>query len=50
MLSRHIEAVGVRFRLLSAALNLVQNENTHNAQSHNTLRQRIYSCAFDYFT
>ncbi|KAI6188459.1 1-phosphatidylinositol 4-kinase [Aphelenchoides besseyi] len=50
MLSRHIEAIGVRFRLLASALNVIQNDISPNLQSQNTLRQRIYACAFDYFT
>ena len=49
-MSRQIEAAGVRFRLLSAALSVIQNEHSPNIQSQNTLRQRIYACAFDYFT
>lgn len=50
LMSRHIEAVGVRFRLLTAALNMIQNDFQTNSQSKNILRQRIYSSAFDYFT
>ncbi|CAD5216891.1 unnamed protein product [Bursaphelenchus okinawaensis] len=50
MMSRHIEAVGVRFRLLSAALTMIQNDFLTNSQSKNVLRQRIYASAFDYFT
>lgn len=50
MMSRHIEAAGVRFRLLTAALNMIQNDFLTNAQSMNVLRQRIYSSGFDYFT
>ncbi|KAI6177655.1 Phosphatidylinositol 4-kinase III alpha [Aphelenchoides bicaudatus] len=50
MLSRHIEAVGVRFQLLTSALTLIQNDSSTHVQSENTLRQRIYSSAFDYFT
>ncbi|CAD5222232.1 unnamed protein product [Bursaphelenchus xylophilus] len=50
MMSRHIEAVGVRFRLLAAALTMIQNDFLTNSQSKTILRQRIYSAAFDYFT
>ncbi|KAI6240099.1 1-phosphatidylinositol 4-kinase [Aphelenchoides fujianensis] len=50
MLSRNIEAIGVRFRLLASALNVIQNDISPNLQSQNTLRQRIYACVFDYFT
>jgi phosphatidylinositol 4-kinase len=50
MLSRHIEAVGVRFQLLTSALNLIQNDTSSNVHTENTLRQRIYASAFDFFT
>ncbi|VDK66599.1 unnamed protein product [Cylicostephanus goldi] len=49
-LTRNIEAVGVRFRLLSCALNMLQGEVTASRPSNNVIRQRIYASALDYFT
>uniref|UniRef100_A0A914CYD1 1-phosphatidylinositol 4-kinase n=1 Tax=Acrobeloides nanus TaxID=290746 RepID=A0A914CYD1_9BILA len=48
--TRHIEAVGVRFRLLSSVLNMIQGDASSGRFSKNILRQRVYSVAFDYFT
>lgn len=50
MLTRHIEAVGVRFQLLTSALTLIQNDSSPNMHTENTLRRRIYASAFDFFT
>ncbi|KAL7069800.1 hypothetical protein ACQ4LE_011065 [Meloidogyne hapla] len=50
LLSRNISALGPRFRLLSAALIMVQGEAGGSRISKNVLRQRIYSVAFDYFS
>ncbi|CAK5086225.1 unnamed protein product [Meloidogyne enterolobii] len=50
LISRNISALGPRFRLLSAALTMVQGEAGGSKISKNVLRQRIYSVAFDYFT
>ncbi|KAK6746150.1 hypothetical protein RB195_012331 [Necator americanus] len=49
-LSRNIEAVGVRFQLLSCALNMLQGEATTARPSNNVIRQRVYASALDYFT
>ncbi|KAJ1361925.1 hypothetical protein KIN20_021310 [Parelaphostrongylus tenuis] len=49
-LSRNIESVGVRFRLLSCALNILQGEATTARPSNNVIRQRVYASALDYFT
>ena len=48
--SRHVEAVGVRARLLTAALSLLQGEAVTAGVAKNLLRLRIYSSALDYFT
>ncbi|WKY02730.1 hypothetical protein Q1695_016194 [Nippostrongylus brasiliensis] len=50
LLSRNIEAVGVRFRLLSCALSMLQGEVTSVRPSNNVIRQRVYASALDYFT
>nr|CAD2200678.1 unnamed protein product [Meloidogyne enterolobii] len=50
LISRNISALGPRFRLLSAALTMVQGEAGGSRISKNVLRQRVYSVAFDYFT
>ncbi|KIH57605.1 phosphoinositide 3-kinase family, accessory domain protein [Ancylostoma duodenale] len=49
-LVRNIEAVGVRFRLLSCALSMLQGEATAARPSNNVIRQRVYASALDYFT
>uniref|UniRef100_A0A915D0F7 1-phosphatidylinositol 4-kinase n=1 Tax=Ditylenchus dipsaci TaxID=166011 RepID=A0A915D0F7_9BILA len=49
LITRSIEAVGVRFRLLSSVLSMIQGDGICRT-STNVLRQRIYSVAFDYFT
>lgn len=49
LMTRSIEALGVRFKLLSSALNMIQGDNSCRI-SRNVLRQRIYATAFDYFT
>ncbi|KAK5965010.1 hypothetical protein GCK32_003992 [Trichostrongylus colubriformis] len=49
-LTRSIEAVGVRFRLLSCALSMLQGEATSARPSNNVIRQRVYASALDYFT
>lgn len=50
LMTRNIEAIGLRFRLLSSALGMIQSESTSNGYSKNVLRQRIYLTAFDFFT
>ncbi|PIO59131.1 hypothetical protein TELCIR_19416 [Teladorsagia circumcincta] len=50
VLTRSIEAVGARFRLLSCALNMLQGEATAARPSNNVIRQRVYASALDYFT
>ena len=49
-LTRNIEAVGIRFRLLSSILDMIQSDSSSNGLSKSVLRQRVYSTAFDFFT
>ncbi|CAO2398546.1 PhosphoInositide Four Kinase (PI-4 Kinase) [Caenorhabditis elegans] len=48
--TRGIEAVGVRFRLLSCVLGMVQQDACLLRPTNVLIRQRVYSCAFHYFT
>ena len=48
-MTKHVEAVGLRFQFLSLALNLVQSDYLANGISKNLLRDKIYHTAFDYF-
>ncbi|XP_045112601.1 phosphatidylinositol 4-kinase alpha-like [Portunus trituberculatus] len=48
-ISRHIGAVGTRFRLLSCALTLIQGDALPKSLSKNVLRERIYGACLDYF-
>ncbi|MFH4977100.1 hypothetical protein AB6A40_003809 [Gnathostoma spinigerum] len=50
MMTRNIEAIGVRFQLLSCILSMIQVESLSSRISKNILRQRVYSSALDYFT
>ncbi|CAI2348814.1 unnamed protein product [Caenorhabditis sp. 36 PRJEB53466] len=49
-ITRGIEAVGVRFRLLSTVLGMVQQEACTLRPTNVLIRQRVYSSAFHYFT
>lgn len=49
-MSRNINTISTRFRLICAALTMIQGEAGGSRISKNILRQRIYSVAFDYFT
>ena len=49
-MTRSIEAIGLRFRLLSSVLDMIQSDSSSNSLSKNVLRQRVYATAFDYFT
>lgn len=49
MMSRHIEAAGTRFRLLSCGMSLLQGDVLPRSMAKNVLRQRIYSASLDYF-
>ncbi|KZC07783.1 Phosphatidylinositol 4-kinase alpha [Dufourea novaeangliae] len=48
-LSRHVAAVGVRFKLLSCGLLLLQGDILPRTLSKNVLRERIYCNCLDYF-
>lgn len=47
--SRHVAAVGSRFRLLTCALSLVQGDSLPRSVGKSVLRERVYAAAFDYF-
>ncbi|KAK0421370.1 hypothetical protein QR680_015203 [Steinernema hermaphroditum] len=50
-MTRSIEAIGARARLLASVLSMIQGEEANlNPLARNILRQRIYATAFDYFT
>ena len=49
-LTRHIQAIRPRFRLLSCALTLLQTDSMrHSALKKAVIRERIYCACFDYF-
>ncbi|XP_015600220.1 phosphatidylinositol 4-kinase alpha isoform X2 [Cephus cinctus] len=48
-LNRHVAAVGVRFKLLSCGLLLLQGDILPRSLSKNVLRERVYSNCLDYF-
>ena len=49
-MTKHIGAVGLRFRLLYLALYLVQSDYLTDDFNKFLLREKIYHTAFDYFT
>ncbi|CAF4922492.1 unnamed protein product, partial [Rotaria sp. Silwood1] len=49
-MTKHISAVGLRFRILYLALYLVQSDYLANGISKYLLREKVYHTAFDYFT
>uniref|UniRef100_A0A914Y3R6 1-phosphatidylinositol 4-kinase n=1 Tax=Panagrolaimus superbus TaxID=310955 RepID=A0A914Y3R6_9BILA len=49
-MTRSIEAVGLRFRLLASVLDMIQTDSSANKFSKHLLRQRVYATAFDFFT
>ncbi|CAF3557038.1 unnamed protein product [Rotaria sp. Silwood1] len=49
-MTKHIDAVGLRFRFLYLALYLVQSDYLSDGISKFLLREKIYHTAFDYFT
>ncbi|XP_015180131.1 PREDICTED: phosphatidylinositol 4-kinase alpha isoform X1 [Polistes dominula] len=48
-INRHVAAVGVRFKLLSCGLLLLQGDILPRSLSKNVLRERVYSNCLDYF-
>ncbi|XP_053985852.1 phosphatidylinositol 4-kinase alpha isoform X1 [Hylaeus volcanicus] len=48
-MSRHVAAVGVRFKLLSCGLFLLQGDTLPRTLSKNVLRERVYCNCLDYF-
>ncbi|XP_048482102.1 phosphatidylinositol 4-kinase alpha [Plutella xylostella] len=48
-INRHVDAVGVRFRLLSCGLSLLQGDILPRSLARNILRERVYSACLDYF-
>ncbi|XP_074644001.1 phosphatidylinositol 4-kinase alpha-like [Tubulanus polymorphus] len=50
IMSRHIAAIGPRFRLLMMGLSLLQGDILANTTSKSVLRERIYAATLDYFS
>ncbi|XP_050307106.1 phosphatidylinositol 4-kinase alpha isoform X2 [Anthonomus grandis grandis] len=48
-MTRHTSAVGVRFKLLTCGLSLLQGDILPKSLAKNVLRERIYCCCLDYF-
>ncbi|XP_050552895.1 phosphatidylinositol 4-kinase alpha isoform X8 [Spodoptera frugiperda] len=48
-INRHVEAVGVRFKLLSCGLSLLQGDILPRSIARNILRERVYAACLDYF-
>ncbi|KAF7274503.1 hypothetical protein GWI33_012847 [Rhynchophorus ferrugineus] len=48
-MTRHISAIGVRFKLLTCGLSLLQGDILPKSLAKNVLRERIYCCCLDYF-
>ncbi|CAH2052445.1 unnamed protein product, partial [Iphiclides podalirius] len=48
-INRHVEAAGVRFKLLSCGLSLLQGDTLPRSLARNVLRERVYSACLDYF-
>ncbi|XP_013167776.1 PREDICTED: phosphatidylinositol 4-kinase alpha isoform X1 [Papilio xuthus] len=48
-INRHVEAAGVRFKLLSCGLSLLQGDILPRSLARNILRERVYSVCLDYF-
>ncbi|KAK9874265.1 hypothetical protein WA026_002618 [Henosepilachna vigintioctopunctata] len=47
--TRHVAAVGVRFKLLTCGLSLLQGDILPKSLAKNVLRERIYCSCLDYF-
>ncbi|XP_041971459.1 phosphatidylinositol 4-kinase alpha isoform X3 [Aricia agestis] len=48
-MNRHVDAAGVRFKLLSCGLSLLQGDILPRSLARNILRERLYSVCLDYF-
>ena len=49
-ISRDINAFGLRFRLLSLVLYLIQSDALKSSVTKSLLRENVFQLAFDYFT
>ncbi|KAH1001445.1 hypothetical protein HUJ04_005466 [Dendroctonus ponderosae] len=49
ILNRHTSAIGVRFKLMTCGLSLLQGDILPKSLAKNVLRERIYCCCLDYF-
>ncbi|VVC31966.1 Hypothetical protein CINCED_3A020388 [Cinara cedri] len=49
-ISRHIDAIGTRFRLLQCGLTLLQGDVLPKSLGKNILRERVYCACFDTYT
>ncbi|XP_060518279.1 phosphatidylinositol 4-kinase alpha [Cylas formicarius] len=47
--TRHVSAIGVRFKLLTCGLSLLQGDILPKSLAKNVLRERIYCSCLDYF-
>nr|XP_023019758.1 phosphatidylinositol 4-kinase alpha [Leptinotarsa decemlineata] len=47
--TRHVSAIGIRFKLLSCGLSLLQGDILPKSLAKNVLRERIYCSCLDYF-
>ncbi|GMT18880.1 hypothetical protein PFISCL1PPCAC_10177 [Pristionchus fissidentatus] len=50
LVTRHISAIGVRFRLLTCVLSMLQGETSQGRLSYNVLRERVYASALHFFS
>ncbi|XP_064074423.1 phosphatidylinositol 4-kinase alpha isoform X1 [Vanessa tameamea] len=48
-INRHVDAAGVRFKLLSCGISLLQGDILPRSLARNILRERVYSVCLDYF-
>ncbi|KAF8358748.1 hypothetical protein PRIPAC_93743, partial [Pristionchus pacificus] len=50
LVTRHISAVGIRFKLLTCVLSMLQGETSAGRLSYNVLRERVYASALHFFS
>ncbi|GMS88027.1 hypothetical protein PENTCL1PPCAC_10202, partial [Pristionchus entomophagus] len=48
--TRHISADGIRFKLLTCVLSMLQGETSVGRFSYNVLRERVYASALHFFS